>query len=169
MHHLITRAAPSRQHELLCHFEAQPVTLSEIPGHGAHGPLNGGIHSYGTRRQGTPRTMWSPNGRLPIQACRHLRARIGLKSCAEGGGAVRWRICSLHSPPKKIPFIKPDISIKMEPQKGQSSKLPLRICFTMCYTIWESQWNEKQGRPKCWQEWLCAHHQKRTISQVLYE
>ncbi len=40
MHHIITRTALECQHELLCHFRAQPVTLSEIPGHNAYGPLS---------------------------------------------------------------------------------------------------------------------------------
>ncbi len=98
MHHIITRTALKCQHELLCHFRAQPVTLSEIPGHSAYGPLNGGIHSNGTGRQGTPRTMRSPNGRLPIQAPRRLGARFR-QECAGGRGCRTMRYILSTRPP----------------------------------------------------------------------
>lgn len=106
MHHLIMRVAPVCQHELLCHFRAQPVTLCEIPGHSAYGPLNGGIHSYGTGRQGTPQTMCGPNGRLPIQAYRRLGGRVG-RECAEGRGCRMMRYILSPQPPSETSFIKP--------------------------------------------------------------
>ncbi len=109
-------------------------------------PLNGGIHSNGTGRQGTPRTMRSPNGRLPIQAPRRLGARVG-QECAGGRGVVRWGIFSVRGPPQRPLHKTIDISIKMEAQEVKVANAPLRICFTMCYTIWARQWDKKQGRP----------------------
>lgn len=44
-----------------------------------------------------------------------------------------------------------DISIKMEAQEVKAANAPPRICFTMCYTIWASQWVEiKEGQMMSW-------------------
>ncbi len=123
MHHIITWTALECQHELLCHFRAQPVTLSEIPGHSAYGPLNGGIHSNGMERQGTPRTMRSPNGRLPIQAHRRLGARVG-QECAGGRGGRTMRYILSPRPPQRPLHKTIDISIKWRPKRSKQQTPP---------------------------------------------
>lgn len=35
----------------------------------------------------------------------------------------------------------------MEAQEVKAANASLRICFTMCYTIWARQWDKKKGRP----------------------
>lgn len=123
MQHLITWRDPACQHKVLCRFRDQLVTLSEIPGHSAYGPLNGGIHSYGMGRQGTPQTMHSPNGRLPIQTRRHLGARVG-QECTGGRGCYMMRYSLSPRPPTETSFITIGISIKMEAREVKAANTP---------------------------------------------